>query len=242
MMKLSVLTRKWHKWLALVVGVQLLFWTLSGLFMSAVPIEIIKSEHLVKDLPQQVISPDVNLISVQEAISRVETEGSVVGLEIKTFLDSPVFVIRNTHGEKRLIDGVTGKKLSPLSKEVALEVAKRNFKGDASKAEITLLSEKLLEFRGTYPVWQVNFNNVEDTTFYISPQTGKVTAKRGVLWRIYDFLWMLHIMDYKGRTNFNNWLLIFAAILGFATSISGLILIRYSFRKRDFNFSKGGNK
>ena len=47
-MKFSVRMRKWHKWLALVIGVQVFLWTASGLFMSFVPIETVRSEHLLK--------------------------------------------------------------------------------------------------------------------------------------------------------------------------------------------------
>ncbi len=238
-MKLSVLARKWHKWLALIIGVQLLFWTFSGLFMSAVPIEIIKSEHLAKDLPQQVLRSNYKYFPVDKALVNMEGKGSVVGLELKNFLDAPAYVIRFSDGSENLIDALSGETLSPLSEKKVLKIAKRHFKGDSSKAKAELISDKVSEYRGMYPVWKINFNNLESTTFYISPQTGKLTARRGALWRIYDFLWMLHIMDYRNRTDFNNWLLIAAALLGFAVSVSGLILIRYSFRKRDFKLLKG---
>ena len=239
-MKLSVLVRKWHKWLALVVGVQLLLWTFSGLFMSAVPIEIIKSEHLLKEKPQQVLSSDLNYISVEKVISKLEKGSSVIEVGLKNVLDSPTYTVRMANGSKHLVDALSGEVISPLNKEKALEVATMQFSGDTSKVSAELISEKVSEYRGKYPVWQITFNNIEQTTFYVSPETGQLTAKRGVLWRIYDFLWMLHIMDYRNRTDFNNWLLVLAAFLGFAVSVSGVILIKFSFRKRDFKFIKGG--
>ena len=240
-MKLSLLVRKWHKWLALVVGIQLLFWTFSGLYMSAVPIEVIKSEHLFKEKPQQVLSSDLNFFPVADVISKLESEISVVGLEIKSVLDKPAYIVRLADSTKHLVDAVSGELISPLTRDSAIEIAEGHFKGDASKVNAELISKKVSEYRGKYPVWQVNFNNLEQTTFYVSPNTGQLTAKRGILWRVYDFLWMLHIMDYRNRTDFNNWLLVLAAILGLAVSVSGLILIRFSFRKRDFKFIKRGN-
>jgi len=43
-------------------------------------------------------------------------------------------------------------------------------------------------------------------------------------WRIFDFLWMLHTMDYQERDNFNNWLLRAFSIFGIFTILSGFSL------------------
>ena len=40
--------RRTHKWLALLVGVQALLWTLTGMYMVAVHIDIIHGDHLVR--------------------------------------------------------------------------------------------------------------------------------------------------------------------------------------------------
>ncbi|KAH2840574.1 hypothetical protein KXW36_001315, partial [Aspergillus fumigatus] len=36
-----------HKWLSLILGLQVLIWMTSGLVMSALPIERVRGEHLV---------------------------------------------------------------------------------------------------------------------------------------------------------------------------------------------------
>ncbi|MCC6789814.1 MAG: hypothetical protein IT547_18440, partial [Hyphomonadaceae bacterium] len=45
-MNLARLASFVHKWLALLVGVQIVFWVVSGLFFTIIPIEQIRSEHL----------------------------------------------------------------------------------------------------------------------------------------------------------------------------------------------------
>src|SRR3546814_21166972 len=40
--------RRFHKWLALIVGVQALLWTLTGLYMVTVHIDIIHGDNLVR--------------------------------------------------------------------------------------------------------------------------------------------------------------------------------------------------
>lgn len=69
-------------------------------------------------------------------------------------------------------------------------------------------------------------------TLYISPMTGELVAKRHDLWRTFDFVWMLHIMDYEERTDMNNTLLRVATWMAVATSATGGWLLLYSFRRR----------
>lgn len=45
------------------------------------------------------------------------------------------------------------------------------------------------------------------------------------MWRLFGFFWMLHIMDYKERENFNHPLLISAAGLALITVLAGLVLL-----------------
>ena len=50
-------------------------------------------------------------------------------------------------------------------------------------------------------------------------------ARRNDDWRFFDFFWMLHIMDYKERENFNNPLLITVSIFALFTVLAGLLLL-----------------
>ena len=56
-----VLSRKTHKWLGLAVAAQAVIWTLSGLYMTAVDIDIIHGDHFIhaaelKPLPASAIA------------------------------------------------------------------------------------------------------------------------------------------------------------------------------------------
>ena len=57
-------------------------------------------------------------------------------------------------------------------------------------------------------------------------------AERHDLWRIFDFVWMFHIMDYEAREDVNNILLRVATWMAVATSLTGAWLLLYSFRRR----------
>jgi len=80
------------------------------------------------------------------------------------------------------------------------------------------------EVRGRrLPLWRVSFSVPETLNLYIDPWTGDIVARRTTRWRIFDFLWMLHIMDFDEREDFNTPLLQVAAALGFLIAMTGLI-------------------
>ena len=59
---------------------------------------------------------------------------------------------------------------------------------------------------------------------YVDPFSGEVSAIRSLQWRIWDFMWGIHIMDWVERDNIDNlWLKVFSFIALF-TSLSGIIL------------------
>jgi len=53
---------------------------------------------------------------------------------------------------------------------------------------------------------------------------GTVQSFRNNQWRVFDFLWMLHTMDYQGRDDFNNALLRAFSVFGLITIFSGFAL------------------
>ena len=75
------------------------------------------------------------------------------------------------------------------------------------------------------PAYRVALADAEGTVIYVDALTGDVTARRNDRWRTYDFIWSLHIMDYRGREDFNHMLIRGAALLAMGTVMSGIILL-----------------
>ncbi len=232
-MKLSIVMTKIHKWLALIVGLQLLLWVLGGLVMSWFPIENVRGEHNIREDESLIITVEDNLLSIADFL---ESIGPVSRIELKPLLGKPTYQVLTTEGSTLLFDANTGESLSPLPEELSLQIASADFAGEAGALSTTMLEQGNSEYRGPLPVWQVVMNDAEDTRLYVSPSTGDVIARRNATWRLYDFFWMLHIMDYKNRTDFNNPLVIFASILALVATISGIWLIFYRFARRDFRW------
>jgi len=224
-----VLSRRTHKWLALIVGVQALIWTLSGLYMTVVHIDIIHGDHFIRHAEPTPV-PAADLVSPVAAASSISEAQTV---KLSWLLDRPVYVVRTRSGE-RLVDAIGGQPLPPPSREQIEQLAEHWFTGPERLAKLQLVADLPGEVRGRQPpLWRAEFNGWNKPTLYLSPETGQLLTRRHELWRLFDFLWMLHIMDYETRDNVNNWLLRSFTLLAFTTVLSGAWLLWFAFpRKR----------
>ncbi len=233
-MRLSVVATQFHKWIGLVIGIQVVLWILGGLVMSWFPIERVRGEHNIADTLAPVIDPDVALVA--PAVILEAAGGDVVEVKLRHLLSRPVYEVAVREDRARLYDAQTGALLTPLSGDFARRIALADFKGEAEVLSARLLTEDIIEYRKDLPVWQMILDDEEQTHLYVSPDTGTVVARRNAVWRFYDFFWMLHIMDYEARTDFNNPLIVTFSIIAVVLSASGILLLFYRFSKRDFRW------
>lgn len=102
----------------------------------------------------------------------------------------------------------------------------------AEKIEYLTVVDAHHEYREKpLPAYAITFKGNIETTVYVASENGTVQSFRNTRWRIFDFLWMLHTMDYKGRDNMNNLILRTFSILGLITIISGFLLYFISYKK-----------
>jgi len=225
-MRLPALARTSHKWLGLLLAIQAVFCTAGGLYMSAVHIDIIHDDRIVRPIP----ATPLNLTSLVEPSA--VAAGGAESVRLETQLGRPVYIVSGQDGS-RLVDAQTGAQLSPLGESAVRARASAHFAEQGEIVSTELLNEAPGELRGRpAPLWRVQFEGAWKPTLYISPQTGELMAKRHDLWRTFDFVWMLHIMDYETRDNVNNILLRITTWMAFITSLTGAWLLFYSFRRR----------
>ena len=226
--------RKWmarlHKWASVVIGLQILAWVVSGLYMTAIPIEEVRSEHRIREQATIDLRSFAALITPAQAVAAIGGDSGVMRLELRGWLGTPVYEASLANGETALIDAQTAEILSPLTESNARATAEADYAGSSAIASVKLIeSDPPIEYRGALPVWQVAFNDPDELRLYVSASTGKVVARRSEVWRIYDFLWSLHIMDYSERDNFNNPLVIIATIAALFLVVTGAFLVYQRF-------------
>ncbi len=209
-----------HRWLGLLLAAQVVLWMTSGVIMSWFPIEHVRGETaaaLTAPLtlaPTSYFPPGGVIVDFPEATN----------VRLTMWLGRPVYLVTGEDGSA-LFDAESGEKLTPLGQSMARMVAASDFRGEGELKRLTLMNNPPAEYRGGTPIWRAEFSDPDETRLYISPQTGEVLARRNRVWRIYDFFWMLHIMDYDARENFNNPLIRAFAATGFLFALSGLYLV-----------------
>ncbi|QDM40781.1 PepSY domain-containing protein [Altererythrobacter sp. TH136] len=220
MSKAARVASKVHKWLAFLMAIQILFWFISGLFFAVAPVERVRSEHVTAMKPP----PVVRIEEAADGLDRISGAEPGSRIEIKTLLGEPVALIAPHEGRARLYDLKSGQQISPLPASVAMRVADADYIGDHKAAQVSLVSTESTEYRGALPAWRIDFNDEAARAIYVAQDTGAVTARRSTLWRVFDFLWSLHIMDFKNHEDFNTPLLIAATTLGLIVILTGIVL------------------
>lgn len=223
-MRLRGVLRRYHVWLGWVVGLPLLLWTASGLFMASQPIGTIRGERLLAEAPP--------LVPAAPPVPPAIGPRPVASLTLLPVGRDARWVVRYRDGGARLADPATGRLLPPLTAADAATILRARYQGEAAIAAVerTKAEAPPIDLRRPIESWRVVMDNGE--RFYIDAATGEIVARRTARWRIYDFFWGLHIMDLDAREDINNgWLLGFGAV-SLAAILMALILLPMTVRRR----------
>ena len=226
--RMPLWVRRTHKWLSLVVGIQALLWVLGGLYMVAVPIEIVHGDHLARSERPALRAASAR---IDPAALAARYPGSS-GFVFKQLGGREVVEVRQ--GKQVLLaDAASGAALAPLGRAQVEALARAAYLGDGKLRAAEWLTTSPREVGGRpAPLWAVHFDDMVSTTLYYSPYSGELVTRRHALWRWFDFVWMLHIMDYEEREDVNNGLLRTGTIAAFAMTLSGVWLLALWLRKR----------
>jgi hypothetical protein len=209
--------RKTHRYLGLFLGIQFLFWTLSGLYFSWTDIDDIHGDPFKNSAYQpkafnELISP-----------SELNVSNGINTIALRDINNAPYYWINNEH----LYNAIDGSLKNQITKNEALYIAKNNMKIGLEVETIEQINEtgKHHEYREKLlPAYVISYQTDEALKAYISIKDGKFQTVRHRAWRWFDFLWMTHTMDYEGRDNFNTIVLRAFSLLGLITVLSGFLL------------------
>lgn len=208
------------------VGLQFLIWSVTGVYMVSMDIHFIHGETLQKTEKSKV---ELNTISysITELITSFPSADKIT---LVNRLKRPIYQFRVSKPIKKwlVVDAQTGKLLPYINQTQAVNIAKSSYSQLDKISNVHLIldkSELPSELSSRHlPVWQVTFDHYSAPTFYINQQTGSIVAKRHDFWRIFDWMWRFHIMDYDDGENVANWFLLLVALLGSLAAVSGAVL------------------
>jgi hypothetical protein len=229
--KWQKVVRKSHRYLGLFLGIQFLFWTIGGLYFSWTNIKNIRGEDIRKEpttIKKEKLGNSLN--SILNEISKTDSVYNLKSVQIATIFDTPYYQITFNNGKRIktvLANTSTNQIKFPISKSEAILIAKNslNVKANIKSVEYIISTNGHHEYREKpLPAYAVSFDGDVNTTVYVSEELGTIQTYRNNQWRVFDFLWMLHVMDYQNRDNINNWLLRLFSVIGLITIASGFLL------------------
>ena len=211
---MKFLVRKTHKYLSILISIQLLLWTISGIYFAFNQIELVRGEQY--RLPQ-VFSIDLGKINL--------VLDSVKNIQVVRRFGEEIFIVRKESGTEYLnLEGVA---LEKLSREEAKSIV-------SSVTSLTPLAVEEIddpepgsEYRGrNLPLFKVVTQDQEndEINVYVDAISGQVVAIRSQQWRLWDLMWGLHIMDWETRDEINNWLLKLFSVLALISSLTGVFI------------------
>ena len=210
-----------HKWLALIIGAQLLIWFASGALMSFWPIDEIHGDHLVDRKTVEVLPAGLKL--ADPAAYLVGSGAERVTLRM---LNGRAVAEITRGSDIQLFDAVAGTPLPPVGAGLATAIARKAWIGaQVAAPKTSKVTTASPEYRGPLPAWRVAFADPDETSVFIAANTGQIAAVRTANWRVFDFFWGLHIMDWTERDNFNTWWLLAFAVGGLVLGLAGTVLL-----------------
>ena len=217
---MNFLVRKVHKYLSFFISLQLLLWTVSGIYFAFNKIELVRGEQYRKQVEQSIDLSDFDF-----------EIPNTTDVSIQKRLGENIAVIK--------VDGTTkylnrsGESISKLTESEAMNLVISNTTLSPVLVEEIVNERSGSEYRGrSLPIYKVESktNKDLDINVYLNVYSGEVLAIRSNQWRIWDLMWGLHIMDWKERDNISNILLKIFSILALVSSVTGVML----FFKLDF--------
>ena len=230
---MKIFFRKLHRWLGLLMAVQIIAWMASGLYFSIFPIDEIRGAHLTR-APESLDAGQLTGMGSPAQVMKLLNrqfpgDWSLSSLKLTMVAGQPLWRVAGSSENQKFTRLVEADGRSIVARLDADEAEKRARgwmldAGPVTSVELITEFGAGAEYWGSVlPVWKVSFDQAEAVNLYIDPWTGELLARRTNRWRIFDFLWMLHIMDFDTRDDFNHPLLQISSLLGLIIALSGVI-------------------
>ncbi|HBY88388.1 MAG TPA: hypothetical protein DEO86_21255 [Colwellia sp.] len=237
--KLSTV-KKLHKWLSLLVFIQLLIWLGTGLFFNLMDHDKARGNQNKKAITLQAVEHNrlVNLDLVMKNISKPVTEIALIQRLGKSYylLTHEEGLYSHFKSDYSLVDAYVGNEFI-IDDDIASKLAQASYKGKGDIRGVVKVRPPItdmLKERNT--AWQVNFSDDFNTSVYIDASSGRLIGHSNDDKRFVDLFFMLHFMDYpflgQGSVGgFNNGQIIFFALLTLVFCLTGFIWVIELLRK-----------
>ncbi|MEW6983106.1 2Fe-2S iron-sulfur cluster-binding protein [Colwelliaceae bacterium 6471] len=243
-MQIYKLNTSVHKWLSLIVGLQLMLWLGTGLYFNLMDHSKAGGNEFRVHSHDEGSAANFELISVSDINS-----DSALEVKLIWVLHQPYYHVIFEEGQhsnqKRrsmLFDAVTGQHFQ-LSAEQVLTLAQDSYSGPGQFSTPVLAQPPFADHvRQQNPMWQVAVEDDNSTTIYLDSVTGQVLSHANDDFRLKNLMMKLHFMDYANTGGFNHWLIISFAIATLMLSLTGITWLIQQYQNGLLKFSWSGKK
>ncbi|NRA82943.1 MAG: 2Fe-2S iron-sulfur cluster binding domain-containing protein [Gammaproteobacteria bacterium] len=216
-----------HKWVALLVGIQLILWLASGLYFNLMD-HTKASGNTYRGHVMKMTEVDLaRLLEPQQVLAKAAESQS---LSLIHLLGQPYYLLTHQSGlyssfkaSQSLINAYTGETVL-IGQAMATQLAAQSYTGPGQVVAATRLEPPIEDYPKYHnPLWQINYNDAVNTSVYLSAANGQLIGHSDDDKRLAGLFFTLHFMDYFSPGSFNNWLMIAFAIGFLWLAISGII-------------------
>jgi Na(+)-translocating NADH:ubiquinone oxidoreductase F subunit len=221
-----------HRWTGLILLIQLVLWTVSGLYFSLADHHGMKGHQYFSEQVSEPLNPS-ELAQITPAWwSQLE---GVTRVRTHTLLGIPQVEVHHADGVSYL-DGRDGTTWE-TDENFAQQNAHASYSGPGSMIRVTPIEQtrELHDWRGAG--FRVDFDDDLNTRVYVDRASGTVIDHRNTPWVVADWMFRLHFVDYTGGRNFNNLVIIVLALLTLWFALAGLILLLKLLRNGEMRFT-----
>ncbi|WP_417666267.1 2Fe-2S iron-sulfur cluster-binding protein [Pseudidiomarina sp.] len=219
-----------HRWLGLVLLVQVILWLVSG-FYFALQGHHAMSGHQYKTNPTGLVirqsRPQIDIHEMWEMYPQA------LSIKLYRIGQNPQYQI-NLPEQQLFLDGNSGEPWFTNAKQAEqLALATYDGPGELEQTSTITTTAEIFGWQGTG--YRIQFRDDLNTRIYVDASNGRVLDHRNTPWLLADWAFKLHFMDYSGGRNFNHLLNYTAAFLALWFTLSGLLLLIRNIRRGDLN-------
>jgi hypothetical protein len=219
--------RRLHRAATLIVGAQLVIWTVTGFAFSWFDFDRVQGAGDRK--PAAPLPLGALTVGVERAVA---TAGGVVSaVELRNVLGRPVWAVTNDKGTT-LVDGIDGQVRPPIDAGQAQAIAVAAHTGSPAIQQVDRVERQSDAVFLSPPLWRVRLADGHGTEVFVSPSTGAVTAWRNATWRWFDTLWSLHVLGWIQRDNPSFVAMRVVAGLALTVALTGVALLVARVRRK----------
>ena len=222
-----------HKWLGLIVGLQMLAWIFGGMLFVLIPFQpIIKGGDYFSAV--KIDFNNYNIMSIGTVVNKYPKATSIM---LSNIGDTPVYKVL-VDNKYIFIDAVRGSVINKPTQNSIINHANAMYTGGGNIVSVKYIDENnadelksfliVDELGGKTNIWQVEYDDFVGSRLYFLDTTGEFYKYRNNAWVVYDFFWRLHVMDYKEGEYFNGTLIRIVSVLSFILTLTGLIMLFYA--------------